>query len=98
MNIRSIYFTAMTILALCTGASAEERSQRLIAQSGGATIGPAPHPACEMNESREWKLTPVCGTNEAGFIAAEYRCWDFYDTVSKACKRTCTWTGKCDEH
>jgi|SRR5712664_2100445 len=99
MLARSFCLTSMIVLVLCARASAGERKLPIFAQSGGATMQQAPHSACEMNESKEWKQSQACGTNDLGaWIGGEYRCWDYYDSISKSCKRTCTWTGKCDEH
>jgi hypothetical protein len=102
---RVVAKSLLVLLALVAGlvipdlkVVAAEATPFVLAQSSGPTIERGPPIQCEPNESKEWRQSEMCGRNDAAaLIGGEYRCWSFYDSGSRSCKRTCTWTGKCQE-
>jgi hypothetical protein len=94
----NLIFAVALILLFPSSSFADQDKGSALAQAGGPTMSQSPSTQCPPNENKEWKQTQVCGTNDAGvWIGGEYKCWSYYESSSKSCKRTCTWTGKCDE-
>lgn len=87
-------FGALIVLAAPTFDLAQAQPD---SSYSGPTIGPAPPITCHPNETFEWRPTPGCGRygESPASIPGEYRCWNYYDSISNSCQRRCEWTGNC---
>lgn len=89
--------TAQILSALVSSKADQIDGRLMVAQIQPPTLRQGPPIQCTPNVSMEWKPTVMCGTNEAGWIGGEHKCWNYYDSSSNSCQRKCEWTGKCNE-
>lgn len=66
-------------------------------QPDGPQIKPAPPIDCGGSVTYEWRPTPTCGHygESPMSIPGEYRCFSYYNEVTRSCERRCVWTGNC---
>lgn len=97
-RLAPLLILTVLVIANVSSPAAAQKKGNTTSEKKQPTLQRGPSIQCELNETREWRMSPSCGFNDVGMpIGAEYKCSNYYDTASMSCKRKCELTGRCNE-